>query len=261
MEPTNEGRKEQKYLCFISYHRSDNRAEGRQWATWLHQAIETYEIPEDLVGTANGRGDIIPERIIPVFGEEELPADADLAATLAAIYRALDRSQLLIVLCSPRAVASTFVDNEIRYFKQIGKAERVLAVLIEGEPNASWDLGMIAAGINPDQECFPTALRHPVDTAGALVTSERAEPIAADLRREGTTEQGWTTPEAYRRFLAEEEGVFPKTIEERVARYRAKCDLAKLKIIAGILGIALDELTRRDGDKRSLNPFTDKKVG
>ncbi len=39
-----------KYHAFISYRHADNKEQGRQWATWLHQAIETYEVPKDLVG-------------------------------------------------------------------------------------------------------------------------------------------------------------------------------------------------------------------
>jgi MTH538 TIR-like domain (DUF1863) len=91
------------YWCFISYRHADNKEPGRQWATWLHQAIETYEVPEDLVGTVNDRGDTFPARIFPVFrDEEELPVNADLASP---IYRALDASKFLVVICSPRAVA------------------------------------------------------------------------------------------------------------------------------------------------------------
>ena len=58
--------------------------------------------------------------------------DADLATP---IYRALDASKFLVVICSPGVVASTYVNNEIKYFKQLDRADRVLAVLIEGEPN------------------------------------------------------------------------------------------------------------------------------
>src|SRR5277367_6495459 len=83
------------YWCFISYRHADNKEYGRQWATWLHQSIESYEVPEDLVGTVNERGDKIPKRIFPVFrDEEELAADADLSSR---IYRALDASKYLVV--------------------------------------------------------------------------------------------------------------------------------------------------------------------
>ena len=95
-----------RYWCFISYRHADNKEAGRQWATWLHQSIETYEVPDDLAGSNNERGDTIPERIFPVFrDEEELPADADLSSP---IYRALDASRFLIVICSPRVVGSTY---------------------------------------------------------------------------------------------------------------------------------------------------------
>src|SRR5476651_1544964 len=95
-----------EFWCFISYRHADNREPGRQWATWLHQQIETYEVPADLVGTVNDRGDTIPERIFPVFrDEEELPVDADLGN---AITNALEASKFLIVVCSPRSVESSY---------------------------------------------------------------------------------------------------------------------------------------------------------
>ena len=59
-----------KYHAFISYRHADNKTQGRKWATWLHQAIETYEVPNDLVGQKNSRGDTIPPRIYPVFRDD-----------------------------------------------------------------------------------------------------------------------------------------------------------------------------------------------
>jgi WD40 repeat protein len=229
------------YWCFISYRHADNGEPGRQWATWLHQAIETYEVPQDLIGAVNDRGDTIPERIFPVFrDEEELPVDADLASP---IYRALDASKFLVVICSPRAVASPYVGSEIRYFKQLGYADRVLAVMIEGEPNASWDAGKQALGFAPNDECFPEAMRHKVGPDGALL-SDQAEPIAADFRL--GTAQGWTSPAALRQALRGKGGLSAKAIDAQVEDYRKRCELMKLKIIAGILGVPLGTLTERD---------------
>ncbi len=219
------------FWCFISYRHADNAEAGRQWATWLHQQIETYEVPTDLVGTVNGRGDTIPERIFPVFrDEEELPADADLASP---IFRALDASRFLVVLCSPRAVQSSYVASEILYYKQIGRSDRVLAAILHGVPGSR------------AEECFPKPLQHPVDAAGNLDESERAEPIAADFRLANGSE-GWTSPEAYRQALGLKAGLDAKEIERRVGDYRRSMELAKLKIIAGVLGIPLGTLTQRD---------------
>jgi len=235
-------RAKRAYWCFISYRHADNEEPGRQWASWLHQAIETYEVPTDLVGKANNRGDTIPPQIFPVFrDEEELPADSDLASP---IYAALDRSKFLIVLCSPRSAASTYVGEEILYFKKIGRADRVLAALIEGEPNASWDMGKRAQGIPPEAECFPLPLQHPLDDSGRLDRSKRAEPIAADFRLP-KGHQGWTTPQAYRTAL-QQQGLPRLRIDELVAGYARDCELAKLKILAGILGLPVGELTKRD---------------
>ena len=232
------------YWCFISYRHADNQEEGRRWATWLHHEIETYEVPADLVGTKNKHGETIPHRIYPVFrDEEELPADADLATP---IYRALDRSKMLVVLCSPRAMTSTYVDDEIRYFKQIGRADRVLAAILEGEPNVSWDASKRILGIGPDQECFPKSLQHPVDQEGKLDLTKRSEPIAADFRLPSGTRLGYTTHEVYRRVLALDHTLPKATIDRRVTDYQRQCELAKLKILAGILGVSLGVLTNRD---------------
>src|SRR5690242_17110952 len=119
----NAGSRSREYAVFISYRHADNKEPGRQWASWLHHALETYEVPPDLVGTENVRGEEIPTSLYPVFrDEEELPADAHLTANIRAALRI---SRLLVVICSPRAVASRFVAEEIRYFKELGKANRI----------------------------------------------------------------------------------------------------------------------------------------
>ena len=218
------------YMAFISYRHADNHEPGRQWATWLHQKLETYEVPDELVGTRNERGDEIPARIFPVFrDEEELPADSDLSGP---IYRALDRSRFLVVLCSPRAVESTYVADEIVYFKKLGRADRVLAVFLDGEPGSE------------DRPCFPEPMRYEISPEGELLRDKPAEPIAADLRLADGTE-GWTTPEAYRKDL-ENTGESRARIAAKVKSYEDSSRLAVLKIIAGILGLPLGQLTKRD---------------
>jgi hypothetical protein len=66
------------------------------------------------------RGDVIPERIFPVFRDKnEAAADAELSKP---IEQALAQSRFLVVLCSPLAVASEFVAQEILRFKQLHPA-------------------------------------------------------------------------------------------------------------------------------------------
>ena len=117
-------------------------------------------------------------------------ADAELSNP---IETALRRSRFLVVLCSPQAAKSRFVAEEILFFKRLGKKDRILAAIIEGEPNASDAPAKGAEG----EECFPEPLRFEVDDAGRL-TDRRTEPIAANFRLpDGSA--GWTTPAPYRR--------------------------------------------------------------
>ena len=225
------------YWCFISYRHTDNKQPGRQWASWLHHSLETYEVPEDLVGKKNARGDVIPERIFPVFrDEEELPADAELSKPIEA---ALLHSRFLVVLCSPQAVQSRFVGKEIIRFKQLHSADRILAALLEGEPNATENPALGG----PERECFPEPLRFALGEDGEL-SSQPIEPIAADFRLEDGT-LGWTTPGAYREALLAARPP-SKRPREQVAAYQGKQHLMLLKIVAGVLGVPLGTLTQRD---------------
>lgn len=81
------------YKAFISYAHADNRERDRKWADWLHHALETYQVPAELVGQPNQHGGVVPERIYPVFQDEkELSANASLSDSLNS---ALDRSRCM----------------------------------------------------------------------------------------------------------------------------------------------------------------------
>jgi WD40 repeat protein len=233
-----------KYHAFISYRHADNKEDGRRWATWLHQALETYQVPDELAGTVNGRGDVIPDRIFPIFrDEEELPADADLAGV---ITRALDDTNFLIVICSPNAVASTYVAEEIDYFKRLGRSGKIIAAMIAGEPNTSIDKSKLLAGFSAEDECFPRPLQYVYDEDGP--TDKLAEPVAANFRiiEDGESKEGWTNPESYRQYLLGQGVLTSVEVKSTVKNYERQQQLMLLKIIAGVIGVALGELTKRD---------------
>lgn len=234
-----------EYHAFISYRHLDNVESGRQWATWLHQTIETYRVPSELVGKINNRGEPIPERVFPIFRDEEaLPADADLSNS---IVRALEQSKFLIVLCSPRSRTSTFVADEIDYFKKLGRSNHIIAGIIDGEPNTSLDDGKIDAGFTKEDECFPIPLQYTYDEKGNR-TNSRSEPIASDFRvtLNNKKQQGWTSPEALKQFLVQQGSFSKSQIKELCTAYEKQINLMLLKIIAGIIGVPLDDLTQRD---------------
>jgi len=159
-----------KYWAFISYSHVD-----RKWGDWLHRALETYRPPFGLVGRA-GRDGPVRRTNPPIFRDrEELPSSASLSDN---INNALRQSRYLIVICSPHAAVSRWVNEEIIYFKSLGREDRVLCLIVEGEPNAS---------DKPESgklECFPPGVRFRVDAEGRL-TDQPTEPIAADARKEG----------------------------------------------------------------------------
>src|ERR1700683_193736 len=154
-----------RYVAYISYHHGDRAA-----ARWLHRAIETYRIPTKRLGlSALDRR----TRLRPVFlDREELSSSSNLTESLR---KPLEQSDFLIVVCSPAAATSRWVNEEIKVFKEQGKADKILCLIISGEPLA------VRHGFAPALECFPPAL---LGTAveGQIDVAPTAEPLAADLR-------------------------------------------------------------------------------
>lgn len=237
-----------QYTAFISFRHTDNREEGRRWAEWLHQLLETYEIPKDLAGKINSRGSSIPKSLYPVFRDEvELSVDAELSTP---IKRALENSDALIVLCSPRSAQSRFVAEEIRLFKEMGKANRIFALILDGEPNAI-DPKKTAIEIDPAIECFPEPLRFGVLKDGVIDWTQPTQPIAADVRPAGTHMQGYTAATYYRAAL-EAAGNYSGAELRRLHReYSERLELARLKLIAGVIGVPLGQLRNRDAAHRA----------
>ncbi len=98
---------------------------------------------------------MIPRRLAPVFRDrDELPSATDLSAKVS---DALAQSACLIVICSPHAAQSRWVNEEVRTFQRLGRSDRIFCLIVDGEPGASaW------AGREHD-ECLPPALTRRVD--------------------------------------------------------------------------------------------------
>lgn len=183
-----------RYAAFISYSHAD-----AAHVRWLHNRLETYRMPRALVGTESAFGPV-SRRLPPIFRDrDELPASGDLGGELRA---ALAGAGSLIVVCSPAAARSRWVNEEVLSFKRLHGENRVLALIVAGEPG------------DGDNECFPPAVRLKLGPDGNL-SDIAAEPIAADLR--------------------------PGKDGRR---------LALLKLVAGVAGVPLDALARRDAARR-----------
>ncbi len=146
------------YKAFISYSHRDLK-----WSAWLQRALESYRVPKRLVGIESDFGPV-PRRLEPVFRDrEDLPSASDLSAT---VKEALKASEALIVVCSPAGAQSIWVNEEVRYFKSLGRHDRIFALIVDGDPQA----------VDPGQRCFPSALTTSPD-------GSEHEPLAADARK------------------------------------------------------------------------------
>ncbi|BCT92280.1 hypothetical protein LYSHEL_13040 [Lysobacter helvus] len=141
-----------RYRAFLSYSHND-----AAWARWLLRKLEGYRVPARLVGTP-GRDGPIPARLGAMFRDrDELPSAGDLTGT---IREALAESASLVVICSPAAARSQWVDAEVRAFIEQGRADRVLCFIVDGDPTVD--------------ECFPPA-----------TIDHGRIPLAADARPQG----------------------------------------------------------------------------
>ena len=158
------------YYAFLSYSHADEAM-----ARWLHEKLESFRVPSSIAGQLSENG-IVPRRLTPIFRDRgELAAASDLGTE---IREALAASRFLIVLCSPSAAKSKWVNAEIDAFKRYRPDGCVLAAIVDGTPFASDIPG------RETEECLPLALRTHYDRRGRP-TKKMAEPLATDLRESG----------------------------------------------------------------------------
>ena len=157
-----------KYWAFISYSHQDNlpvRGDGSgdriPWANWLHEQLETFRVPDGYRDRPTRTGEPMPERFFPAFRDEaELPTSHDLGGQ---IRDALAHSRFLIVIASPRSARSRYVNEEVRHFRQLGRGDRILTLIVDGEPNVRLHP---KAGWTAGDDCFCPALVHPLRPDG-----------------------------------------------------------------------------------------------
>lgn len=154
--------KQYKYDAFISYRHTDL---DKFAAENLHKKLEAFRLPRNLSKKkTEGR-----TRISRVFRDkDELPLTSNLEDP---ITRALAESEYLIVICSPRLRESLWCKKEIETFIGMHGREKVLAVLIEGEPAESF----------PDELLYFEETVQEADGTMHKVRKEM-EPLAADIR-------------------------------------------------------------------------------
>jgi tetratricopeptide (TPR) repeat protein len=158
-----------RYRAFLSYCHRDAVT-----TALLHRRLEAFRVPRRLRRIeADADADALPPRLHPIFRDrDELASSGRLSSS---IERALDESEALIVVCSPAAVASPWVGQEIAYFRRRYPDRPVLAFVVGGDPGRD-------PRIDPEHAAFPLALLvEDADLPGGAL----GEPLAADARAEG----------------------------------------------------------------------------
>lgn len=183
-----------QYDAFISYRHTEPDSYVAQT---LHKCLESFKLPRSVVrlkkeeqcrqiaesmendaaGYETGSQEEsishdtvgIKTRIHRVFRDrEELPLVSNLADP---ITEALEQSEFLIVICSPRLNESMWCRKEIETFIQMHDREHVLAVLAEGEPETSF----------PEELLYRE--EEELQSDGSVAYKKvPVEPLAADVR-------------------------------------------------------------------------------
>lgn len=149
-----------KYAAFISYSSKD-----AVFARRLHRMLEGYRIPSGL-GEFRLSATAPPNRLYPIFRDrEELPS----GEFAKVIDEAITASGSLIIVCSPNAAASPWVNKEIETFLKLGRRDRIFAIMTDDAPVASTD------GTDATELSFPAAFKGERHDAGFT-------PVVGDAR-------------------------------------------------------------------------------
>lgn len=145
-----------EYIAFISYSREDE-----SYAKRLQRQLGNYKLPTKLNGDQS-----LPRRVRPIFRDETDYRTGNLSSQIEAT---LEKSRYLIVVCSPNAAQSKWVNKEIEYFKQLGRVSNIIPYIVKGKPFAS----------DPSEECYPLGIRQ---------LPKEQELLGADINKSGSND-------------------------------------------------------------------------
>ncbi|MCR5577004.1 MAG: TIR domain-containing protein [Oscillospiraceae bacterium] len=212
---------ERHYKAFISYRHLPMDV----WAAKkLHRRIERYVIPEEL------RRDGQKKLGLVFRDQDELPLSSNLSAS---IETALDRSEFLIVICTPETVKSQWVLREIDYFLSHHDRDHVLAVLADGTP----------------AESFPRQLTQLRGENGEVLDS--IEPIAANIAAPTRAKREKLFRVESLRILAALIGCHFDALYKRELRYRRRRAALALSACALIAAAFIGMLLNRNAQIRA----------
>jgi len=210
---------EYKYYAFISYSRKNSKV-----AAFLHRGFEKFRIPSSKIPASHLPSD--KKYLRPVFRDKR---DLEVSENNFSddIKQALETSKYLIVICSPEAAGSKWVNEEILYFLETHNNDLglIVPVIFKGIPG------------NGDQdECLPP---------GINCREIRSRNLPRMLPDDGETErQGWQNGliQAISYMLHVKRENIKTSIDAERIRFYQKCvfiAIVTLLIFIGLAGWAL----------------------
>lgn len=183
--------------------------------------IESFKIPK-FIETEN------PNRQFRVFRDKDELTTKDLSTM---IKDALMDSEFLLVICSKRTPLSPWCTKEAREFRKTHDDSKIIPVLIEGEPEESFNEEL-------------KSLKMTVVTSENSQEEKELEVLAADIRPEGTKE---LTFEGYETLEKTGNTYLEKFTKESLSILR-KTEI--YRIMASILNISYGDLKLRHRERK-----------
>ena len=202
------------YDAFISYRHSEK---DMYVAKTLHKKLESFKVPKSVLAKHPG----MKTKIERVFrDQEELPLSDNLSDP---IDQALENSDFLIVVCTPRLPESRWCQREIEKFIGMHGRDHVLVVLAEGEPVDS----------------FPEILTYEdieVTNEDGTVSIERRElePLGAEARGKNKREINKNLDDAVIKIAAAMYNLNYDDLKQRHREQKMKKRATVMSICAGV---------------------------
>lgn len=186
-----------KYYAFISYSHKDIKI-----AKKLQKRLEHYHLPSAL----RKSNPDLPKRLSPIFRDE---SDLTGGVLKQKLQENLDRSNYLILICSPSSAKSEYVNDEVKHFIEIGRADRIIPLIVEGVPHSGGDT-----------ECFPPAI---------LALERERELLGIDLQTFGMNE-------AFVRVIAT---LLRLDLDAFVSRYRKENKRKAVMLVSALIALII----------------------
>jgi len=224
-----------KYDAFISYRHSEL---DRYVAMTIQKRLEGFRLPKNFSKKREGGRNVI-SRIFR--DQDELSLADNLAEPLAL---ALENSDFLIVISTPRYPQSSWCLQEIENFLKNHDMDHVLVVLAEGEPD----------------ESFPEILTYrdveiTDDNGNVRIERKSMEPLAADVRGADKREINKKMDDAVLRIAAAMFGVSFDSLKQRHREQRMRRMIAFFGSVAAVLlifSIVCFALLTKINDQKSI---------